>query len=77
MKCHLRKTGIVFIKIFIYEYANRIGQTEAKTEIDYLSSIEVVIKEKMDEAIKQEKKYKPLCIKMGFLIGLIVFVIIV
>ena len=62
---------------FLHSYIDRIGQTEAKTELDYLSSIELVLKEKMDEVVAIEKKYKPLCIKMGFLLGLIIFVLIV
>lgn len=61
---------------FFYDYADRIGQTETKTEIDYLSSIETVLKDKMNNAINEEKKYKTLFIKMGFLIGLILFVLI-
>lgn len=63
--------------IFLYDYVERIGQTDPKTELDYLSSIELVLKENMDEAISIEKKYKPLCIKMGFLLGLIIFILIV
>lgn len=64
-------------KDFFINYSQQIGKKESKTELAYLSSMETFIKDKMKIAVEEEKKYKTLYIKIGFLIGLVGFVLII
>ena len=57
-------------------YINSIGQGDSKAQEDYLDSIGKKIEIKYNSAILNEKKYKKLYLKLGFLFGLIIMIVI-
>ena len=54
-----------------------IGALDKKTQLEFLSSCDAEIKEKVDKCEINAKKYKSLCVKLGFLIGLIGMIILI
>ena len=63
-------------KEFLFQYLNKIGKSDKKSQIEYLQATNKIITEKYEKYSLDEKKYKHLCIKLGFLIGLIAFIIV-
>ncbi len=63
-------------KNVVYEYLGNIGGSDRASQLLYLQTVEKQIKERLLESTEEEKKYKSLYVKMGFLIGLAVFIII-
>ena len=61
-------------KNFIYNYLKMIGSGDKNAQISYLESVKNDIKNKLNKAIEQDQKYSKLYIKMGFLLGLLIFV---
>ncbi len=58
-------------KKFYFEYVDNIGKIHYKAGIDYVSSVKQKIDAYLSNAIIDEEKKKPLCIKVAFMIGLI------
>ena len=63
-------------KEFLFKYLKKIGKSDKKTQIEYLQATGKIITEKYDKYSLEEKRYKQLCIKLGFLIGLIAFIVV-
>ena len=61
---------------FLNNYLKTIGKSDKDTQINYLKSAEKTIEEKLSLSSYEEKRYKTLYIKLGFLIGLIAFIIL-
>ncbi len=61
---------------FFKSYLGNIGATDKSTQINFLESANVNLNENLIKSKEQEKKYKSLYIKMGFLIGLIALIIL-
>lgn len=63
-------------KEFFREYVSMIGKSDNASQISYIDSSDTRIKELLDESSENEKKYKSLYIKLGFLLGVILFIAI-
>ncbi len=63
-------------KVFIKNYVENLGNSDSVTQISYLNSVDENIKKQLDECIANEKKYKSLYIKLGFLLGAVVLIIL-
>lgn len=61
---------------FVKEYLNFIGKSDSVTQLSYLNSVESEIKSLSKKASEEYKKYRNLYIKLGFLVGLIIFVVL-
>ena len=61
---------------FFYEYLKNLGVGDVETQIKYLDSLEKQIELKVKEATENDKKYRSLYIKLGFLIGLVVLIVL-
>lgn len=61
----------------IETYAMALGSGNSAEQMLLYTNFGGYIKEKLQKAKKEEEKYSGLCIKTGFLIGLMVFVLIV
>lgn len=61
---------------YLKNYVEKIGTTDRKTQYEFLKSVEKVLEEKSVLSLNEEKKYKNLYIKMGFLIGIVIMVIL-
>lgn len=64
-------------KNFLLEYYESVGKTEKNSQLEFLKKADEVITSYQKSAIELEKKYKNLYIKLGFLIGLIIFILII
>ena len=63
-------------KVFLYSYIKSIGYSDRKTQLNFIKSVDDYLDEKYNSCIKEEEKYKKTYIKLGFLTGLILFVIL-
>lgn len=63
-------------KNFTYEYLDKIGRFDKNTQLEYLKNVNNMILDKQKDSILDEKKYKTLYIKLSFLIGLILLIIV-
>ncbi|MBQ8197617.1 MAG: stage III sporulation protein AB [Clostridia bacterium] len=61
---------------YLQTYVNNLGTTDLDTQSRFLDVADKVLIEKNTKANKDENKYKTLCLKIGFLIGLMIFIII-
>lgn len=61
-------------KTFFNDYLSSIGMNDRRTELNSLNSSAKVIEEKLLNAKEDEKKYRKLYIKLGFLIGAVFFI---
>ncbi|MDY2841984.1 MAG: stage III sporulation protein AB [Candidatus Borkfalkiaceae bacterium] len=61
---------------FFWDYAESIGKSDRFSQLDYLNGSEKTIAEKLKKSESEYKKYKPVCVKLGFLFGLILFVLV-
>ncbi|MBQ6922858.1 MAG: hypothetical protein IJQ66_07205 [Clostridia bacterium] len=62
---------------FFERYADNLGSSDATTQLAYLNSIEQELTGYYAFHNERSKKYRPLFIKLGFLFGLIVFILLV
>ena len=62
---------------FLYEYAATLGRGDYETEKTKANVSLEKIKERKEKSVDDEKKYKPLLIKLGFLFGAIVFILLI
>ena len=58
------------------DFIEKIGKSDGKTQLDYLNNIEKSILSEYDKSCKNEEKYKKLYIKMGFLVGLVLLILV-
>lgn len=61
---------------FFWGYAESIGKSDRFSQMDFLNGAEKTIAEKLKKSESEYKKYKPVCVKLGFLFGLIIFVLV-
>lgn len=64
-------------KEYFYNYLERIGKTDKATQLKLINATKIYLTEKLKISEEDEKKYKTLYIKMGFLIGLLIFILII
>lgn len=61
-------------KSFLINYFNNLGDSDKFSQLNYIESVEKSIEDNFIKAEKEEKKYKTLYIKLGFLFGLIILI---
>ena len=62
---------------FLEKYLQNLGTTDKDSQINLLKSMETEIKKYSELSGDKRKKYRPLYIKLGFLSGLIIFVLVI
>ncbi|MBQ9513482.1 MAG: hypothetical protein IJR66_00670 [Clostridia bacterium] len=62
---------------YFFEYSEKVGKTDKAGQLELITFTKKYLTEKYETAEKEEKKYKKLYIKMGFLIGLLIFIVII
>jgi len=60
---------------YFYNYLSVLGRGDKDSQLAFLSETNKYIEDKFNSSLNDEKKYKNLYIKIGFLIGLIIFII--
>ncbi len=60
---------------YVRNYFDGLGKTDSITQLAFLNAQKTVIDCCLNGAREDERKYRPFCIKMGFLIGLVLFVL--
>lgn len=60
---------------FFNNYLKKVGGSDKKTQEKFLENANVQIEKKLNAARDEEKKYRLLYIKLGFLVGLIALII--
>ena len=60
---------------FLQSYFRVLGKTDSATQLAFFNAQKAPIEGYLNTAKEDETKYRPLYIKLGFLIGLILFVI--
>ena len=64
-------------KEYFDKYVNEVGKSDKISQLEFLTSASKYIEEKVNLTNTEEVKYKKLYIKLGFLFGLIIFIIII
>ena len=76
-----KRNQIAFLKKseenFFYDFCNNLGKTDSKSQQEYILSVNEKIKSVLSESEKEEKTRSVLCIKLGFLTGLAVLILVV
>lgn len=76
----LNKKEFRFLKekdiVLINNYLEIIGKHDANTELNQLEKFHLEIEEILNSCKEEEKKYKPLCVKIGISFGLIIFILL-
>ena len=62
---------------FIEKYLQNLGTTDKDSQINLLKSMEAEIKKYSTLSDDKCKKYRPLYIKLGFLSGLVIFILVI
>ena len=75
------KTNLDFLSkeeiIFLTKYLESLGTTDKNSQLDFLNSMENDVEYYQQIAEKKNKNFRPLFVKMGFLLGLILFILII
>ena len=61
---------------YFSSYLKTIGTSDRETQIQYIESASKYLNEKLAKAEENEKKYKKAYVKLGFLIGLILLIVL-
>lgn len=61
---------------FISEYTENLGKTDASSQIDYLNGRSVLLKKYKEESYEDYKKYSKLYVKIFFLAGVLIAVLL-
>ena len=61
---------------FFNDYLSNIGNGDSLSQRKYLEGIDELLKEKRQITQDEEKKYKKLYVKLGFLFGLVLLIIV-
>lgn len=64
-------------KEHLKSFLEEIGKTNSGLQYEFLSTTEKTIGEKLAVLQEEEKKYKNLYLKLGFLLGILLFVLII
>ncbi|MBR5192788.1 MAG: stage III sporulation protein AB [Clostridia bacterium] len=58
----------------VLTYITNVGNSDKNSQLTYLNNFESILNEKVNVVKEEEKKYKNLYIKIGFLIGLMLLI---
>ena len=61
---------------FLKDYIQNLGKTDALSQVDYLNERKSILKKYKDESYSDYKKYSSLYVKIFFLIGVMVAVLL-
>ena len=61
---------------FLKDYMRNLGKTDALSQVDYLNERKLLLKKYKDESYSDYKKYSSLYVKIFFLIGVMVAVLL-
>lgn len=61
---------------FLKDYVQNLGKTDALSQVDYLNERKLVLKKYKDESFADYKKYSSLYLKIFFLIGVMIAVLL-
>ena len=61
---------------FLKDYIQNLGKTDALSQVDYLNERKLLLKKYKDESYSDYKKYSSLYVKIFFLIGVMVAVLL-
>ena len=61
---------------FLSDYINNLGKTDALSQVDYLNERKSLLKKYKDDSFTDYKKYSSLYVKIFFLIGVMVAVLL-
>ena len=64
-------------KDYLLNYLETIGNSDTLSQIKFIESCDSELEEKCNIATENEKKYKVLYVKLAFLLGLLVFILII
>lgn len=64
-------------KAIVFNYFSMIGKADSVAQKNYFTSMKETLKLAEAEAIKNNKKYGELYVKLGFLIGLLIVILII
>ena len=62
---------------FLNKYLQNLGRTDKDSQLNFLNSFEPELEKFIHNAENKSKTYRPLCVKLGFLLGLIVFILLI
>ena len=62
---------------FVYKYLRNLGTSDKTSQLNFLNSLEPELDGFLRAADEKDRKYRPLYVKLGFLIGLIVFILVI
>lgn len=71
-KCPLSGTDAEFVK----DYTDNLGKTDALSQVDYLTEKKTLLKKYKEESFADYKRYSSLYVKIFFLIGVLVAVLL-
>lgn len=60
---------------FLHKYLQNLGKTDKSSQMDLLNSFESELEHFFRVAEENNKKYRQILVKLGFLLGLIVFIL--
>lgn len=63
-------------KNLFLDFVEKIGQSDSKTQLNYLNEIELIISNEYTKACENEKIYKKLYVKISFLVGLMLLILV-
>ena len=63
-------------KDYVKSYFSTIGTSDAVSQLEYVRNVDVELRKKYDDAKNEEKKYRQLYLRLGILIGLAGFIIV-
>lgn len=63
-------------KSLFENYIKILGKSDSESQLEYVNSLEEILKNNLNISIENERKYKTLYLKLGFLTGLLVFILI-
>ena len=64
-------------KALVDNYFSMLGKADSMAQKAYFSSVKDVLKKAEADAISESKKYGDLYVKMGFLLGLLILILII
>ena len=62
---------------FLNKYLQNLGRTDKDSQLNLLNSFEPELEKFIHSADNKSKTYRPLCVKLGFLLGLIIFILLI
>ena len=63
--------------LYLDNYISSIGQGDVTSQIGYLEKVSNYLNDKCNSSLAEQKKYKSLYIKLGFLIGLMLLILFI